>query len=347
MPFRQPVASEIVYRHPTQDRETDFMVFSRIGARAALAGLMLSAAPIAALHAAEWPTQAVRLIVPFPAGGGTDVPARALAEGLSQRYGTPFIVENRPGAGGAIGTQTAVQADDGHTLLFASSGHVTVPLVNSNVEYDIFEDFKAVSLLVEQPFVFTANSDVPVETLEEALALIAEQPGVFNYGSAGAGSGHHLHAELLQHLTGVELFHVPFNGQPDILNDLVAGRIEFSFVVLAGALPYIESGDLRPLALVSRERSDFAPEVPTFSELGIDLATRTWFGLLAPSQTPDEVVARLYSEISSLAEDEGFQQVARNARLNVVNDAPEEFEVEIEQSYAQWEELVTTLDLEF
>lgn len=308
---------------------------------AALAGLAATA------EAADWPSQAVKLVVPFPPGGGTDLLARQLADQLSQVFPQPFVVENRPGAGAAVGTEFVAKSTDGHTFLFASSNHVTVPALNTNLRYDIHTDFKPITLVADQASVLSVDPDLPGADLQEVLEHIKAHPGQYNYGTAGIGSGQHLNTAYLQQLTGIDVVHVPLKGQGEIITELLGKRIQLGFLVLSTALPYFESGDIRPLGVATAERSKFAPDIPTVSESGVDaFVSRSWLGLIGPAATPDDVVEQLHTAITALADDPAYTAVTDRAGMTLVNYGPEEFADEIERGLDQWKRVVEIAGIE-
>ncbi|WP_454019604.1 Bug family tripartite tricarboxylate transporter substrate binding protein [Azospirillum sp. Marseille-Q6669] len=325
----------------TLDRRSFLTAALTATAAATLAGV---AAPEARAAApASWPTQPVRLVVPFPPGGGTDLLARALADRLSKLHPQPFVVENRPGAGAAVGTDYVAKSTDGHTFLFASSNHVTVPALSTAVRYDIFKDFKSVVLVADQASVLAVDPELPGKDAAEVLAHIKANPGTYNYGTAGIGSGQHLSTAFLQQLTGIDIVHVPLKGQGEIISELLGKRIQAGFLVLSTALPYFRSGQIRPLAVALPERSPFAPEIPTFGEAGLkDFAARSWLGLLAPAATPTAVVDRLHADIVGFAKDKDYVAITEKAGMALVNEGPAAFDAEIAAGYAQWKQVIQT-----
>lgn len=313
---------------------------------AATAALLLGMAPLAAV-AADWPTRPVRLVVPFPPGGGTDLLAREIADQLSKQFPQPFVVENKPGAGAAVGTEYVANATDGHTFLFTSSNHVTVPALNTKLRYDIGKDFKSITLVADQASVLSVDPDLPGADLQEVIEHIRQNPGKYNYGTAGIGSGQHLNTAYLEQLTGIEMVHIPLKGQGEIITELLGKRIQVGFLVLSTALPYFQSGDIRPLGVATPERSPFAPDIPTIAEGGVDaFVSRSWLGLLGPASTPDEVVTRLHDAVTALADDPGYRAVTDKAGMTLVNSTPAEFDAEIARGLAQWQRVVAEANIQ-
>lgn len=296
---------------------------------------------------ADWPTKTVKLVVPFPPGGGTDLLARALAERLSNVFGRTFVVENRPGAGAAVGTEYVARATDGHTFLFASSNHVTVPALNTRLRYDIFKDFKSISLVTDQASVFAVSPDLPGANLGEVLEHIKANPGKYNYGTAGIGSGQHLSTAYLQQLTGIDVVHVPLKGQGEIISELLGKRIQLGFLVLSTALPYFQAGTIRPLGVSTEQRSVFAPDIPTISEAGVpNFVARSWLGLLGPVSTPDDVVTRLHDAVIAFKDDPSYIAITNKAGMTLINSTPEELDVEIKRGYDQWRAVVAKANIQ-
>ncbi|MDB5413547.1 MAG: hypothetical protein JWR10_1882, partial [Rubritepida sp.] len=218
---------------------------------------------------AGYPERSIRMVVCFPPGGGTDIAGRVIAELLGAALDKPIIIENRPGAGGNIGTAAVARSPkDGYTLLFASSTHVINPSLYPNVPYDAVRDFEPVSLVASTPAVLVTHPSVPARNLAELIALIRAEPGMF-YGSPGAGTAQHLAGELLRIRENLDFVHVPFSGGGPSVTATMSGQVPTLFAALPAVLPYIASGALRPIAVTTIRRSSFAPEVPTFDESGV------------------------------------------------------------------------------
>lgn len=261
--------------------------------------LMLPAALLAAprARAQAWPARAVRLVVPFPPGGTTDFVARLVADRLAAALGQPFVVENRAGAGGTVGSDVvAKSAPDGHTLVVSNvASHGVGPSVYPNVPYDPVRDFAHVALIAEIPSVLVVNAESPIRDLAGFLAAARAKPGGLSVGSPGNGTSSHVKQELLKRAAGIETVHVPYRGSGPMMNDVAAGQIDAMITTLveAGRNPRF-----RLLAVTSAERVPGWPEVPTFAERGYpDLVASTWFGLSGPAATPRAVVARLNAEV--------------------------------------------------
>jgi tripartite-type tricarboxylate transporter receptor subunit TctC len=267
-----------------------------------LALLVAMLSPGAVAQDDAWPTQTVRLIAPSGPGGNPDVLARLLAEKLSSKFGKPFIVENMPGAGGILAANLVAKAPpDGHTVMFGDSGNMAInPALNPNLGYDPIKDFAPVTALVSLPTIMSANPNVPASTLDEFIALAKKQPGKMSYGSAGAGSIHHLTMAIFAERTGIEFLHVPYRGGSAMVNGLLTGEIQVGWSGIPNVIELIASGKLRGYCVSVLQRSPSTPAMPTCDELGqkgFDVATE--MGLQAPSGTPPKVIARLQAEVAA------------------------------------------------
>jgi len=245
-----------------------------------------------------YPNHPIRFVVPFPAGAGVDGLARMLSQRMSESMGQQFIVDNRPGANSAIGTDfVAKSPGDGYTILMTATSHMTTPLLTP-VTYDSIKDFVPIATVCSNDFVLVVNSTVPVKTLQELIAYAKDNPGKLNYASAGTGNPNHLAGELFDMQAGVKITHVPYKGGGPAVQDLVAGQVQMHYGSPDNILPYIRNGKLRPLAVSGPNRLASLPDVPTFGEAGIkDYELRAWYGVLAPKGTPPEIVARLRAEV--------------------------------------------------
>ncbi|MFM9884309.1 MAG: Bug family tripartite tricarboxylate transporter substrate binding protein [Burkholderiales bacterium] len=240
--------------------------------------------------------KAIKLVVPFGPGGGTDILGRIIAPKLAERLGQPVLVENRPGAGGAIGARlTAQSAPDGLTVMIGSISEIGInPSVNPQVGYDVWRDFSAVTPLASTPMILVAHPSVPAKTVKELIALAQARPGQINYGSAGGGSGSHMAAELFRYLAKVDLTHVPYKGVGPAVADLVGGQVQLVFTTLPSAVGFLKGGQLKAIAMASTQRVPAVPDVPTFVESGLAAYVMDyWYGLFVPAATPKDIQARL------------------------------------------------------
>ncbi|WBX88435.1 Bug family tripartite tricarboxylate transporter substrate binding protein [Achromobacter mucicolens] len=258
------------------------------------AGVALFAA--AGTACAAWPDKVIRIVVPFAAGGSTDLVARKIAEGLSQRLGANVIVENRPGAGGTVGTEyVARQPADGYTILMGSvSTHGSAPCVYSKLPYDAVKDFTPLTVVATIPNVMSVNQSVPANNLQEFVALLKKEPEKYSFASNGQGTSNHLAAELFKSTAGVSMVHVPYRGSGPALIDLVGGQINMMMDVVMTSYPYIKDGKIKALAVTSPQRSAMLPDVPTVAESGYPgYEAMVWFGMLAPANMPEPLRTKL------------------------------------------------------
>jgi tripartite-type tricarboxylate transporter receptor subunit TctC len=250
--------------------------------------------------AQSWPAKPVRIVVPYPPGGPVDISARLLAPKLQEALGQPFLVENKPGAGGNIGADfVAKSAPDGYTIgMGAIATHAINPALMANVPYDPVRDFRHLALVVQVPNVLVVNNDLPARNVAELIALARSQPGKLDFASGSTGSTGHLAGELFKQMTGTYMVHIPYKGAPAAVADLLAGRVHLMFDNLASALPNVKAGKVRALAVTTRKRSSALPDLPTLDESGLKgFDMTTWWGLMGPAQMPADVAQRLAAEI--------------------------------------------------
>jgi tripartite-type tricarboxylate transporter receptor subunit TctC len=284
---------------------------------------MLAAGPV---RADDYPTRPVELIVPFAAGGGSDLLARLLAEGLAKRLGQPFVVINRPGANTNIGTLSVARArPDGQTLLIASVGLAANPSLYTRLNFDPLAELAPIVLLANSPTVLVVPPSLPVASLPEFIAYAKARPGELNYGSYGAGSGPHLATELFMAMTGTRLVHIPYGGGGPAAVGAMSNQVQALFASILPVLGMVRGGKLKPIAIASAQRSTLLPDVPTFAESGLDYRTGTWFGLLAPAQTPAAIVATLARETVAVLREAAVRARLGEQGAEVVGDTPEQF----------------------
>lgn len=248
-------------------------------------------------HAADqYPSKVIRMIVPLAPGGTGDTLARTVGDEMSKTLGTNIVVDNRPGAGGLIGTQTvAAAAPDGYTLINVSPSHVITPALYSGKTYDPIKDFEAVIHIANTYQIIVAHPSMPAKNLKELIAMAKATPGKLSYGSAGTGSATHLNMELFKSMAGVDITHIPYKGSTFARMDTVGGQVQLAMDGLLPVLPLIKEGKLRPLGLTSSKRSPIAPDIPTIGETVPGYATDTWYGILVPAKTPRPIIATLHS----------------------------------------------------
>jgi len=291
--------------------------------------------PFGAAQAQGYPSGTVKIIVPFTAGSATDIMARTVGERLSQVFGQPVIVENRPGAGGTIGISlVAKAAPDGLTLGVVSTGHVVNPVLYPSLPYDTIRDFAGVAPLATLPSVLIVPPSLGAKSVGELVAMARAKPGQFNYGTAGVGSAAHINQEKFNQATGIQAVHIPFKGTPEILNDTMAGRIQLAWVPLIASVGPIRDAKVLPLAVSTPTRSPMLPNVPTIAEAGYAGGQfNFWVGMLAPAKTPREIVARLNSEVAKAEQTSEVKQRLANLGAEPMPMTPEQFDAFIKEQH--------------
>ena len=306
----------------------------------AVALLFAGSAPA---QAADYPNQLIKIVVPFPPGGGVDVVARVIAPKLTELLGQPVVVENRGGAGGSLGAIAVAQAPrDGYTLLLGTaSTHGTNPNVYAKLPYDAVRDFAPVALITSAPLVLVANNDVPVKTTAELIALAKAKPGELTFGSYGVGSSNHLVAELFNTMAGIQTRHVPYRGSAPMMTDLIGGRIQFAFDGVATNLGYIRSKTVRLLGVSSAKRSLVLQDEPTISETAVPgFDASVWFALFAPAGTPQSAIDLLNRQVNAVL----ALPETREAFLKVGNEpvggTPDVLAAKVRAELAKWTAIV-------
>ncbi|MDR0260465.1 MAG: tripartite tricarboxylate transporter substrate binding protein [Comamonas sp.] len=306
----------------------------------ALLGSGLPAANAAS--AADYPASTIRMVIPYPPGGPTDLVGRLVAISMSESLKQTIFIDNKPGASGMVGAaQVAKAQPDGYTLLANASLQVINPSVYDKVPYDSFNDFAPITQIVDVPLVLVVNSELPVSNVQELVAYLKKSKGTVNFGSAGNASSQHLSGELFKLKTGIAMQHVPYKGSSPALTDLMGGQIQLMFDSMPSAMPFITSGKLKALAVTTAKRSSSLPQIPTMQESGIaDYATSTWYGLWAPKNTPPEIVGKLAQAAQqALRKPEVAAQYQRMG-AEPVGSSPQEFLAYMRSEEKKWAEIV-------
>jgi tripartite-type tricarboxylate transporter receptor subunit TctC len=295
------------------------------------------------LMAQEYPTKPIRLIVPFAPGGGTDLIARIISQGLAESLGQSVVVENRAGAGGVIGAEVVSKAaPDGYTLLMGTPGPLTInPNLLLKIPYDALKDFSPISLTTISPFILVVNPTVPAKTVKELIALAKAKPDTLNFGSAGNGSVSHLAGEQFKALAGIQIVHVPYKGGGQSLIDLLSGQVQLVIENLPVVLPHIRSGKLRALAVGTKTKSGLVPEYPTMRDAGVPgYEQSTSSGILAPAKTPASVIAKLNRDIVKVLQKADTKEKFSAQGVEVVGSTPEEYAEHLRDEMAQYAKVV-------
>ncbi|HZM46990.1 MAG TPA: tripartite tricarboxylate transporter substrate binding protein [Burkholderiales bacterium] len=318
---------------------------SRVTAAAARTAFfaVLALASIGAVGAQTYPAKPVRLIVPFAPGGGTDILARILCQRLTEAMGQPFIVENRGGAGGIIGAELAAKSPaDGYTLLLGSPGSLAInPALLPRMNYDSLRDFAPITLATISAFTLVIHPSLPVKSVKDLVALARAKSGQLNYGSGGNGSVAHFSVEQFKALAGINIVHVPYKGSAPSLTDLVAGQLQMTIENMPVTLPHVRSGRLRMLAVGTKTRSAFVPDLPTISEAGVPgYESSTAFGVLAPAKTSPAIVALLNTELVKALRSPDTREKLTGLTMEPVGGTPEQYSAHIKEELAKYARIV-------
>ncbi len=312
--------------------------------RSLLAGLpFLAAAPLAHAQPA-WPAKPIRFVVPFPAGGATDLLARAIAQGLGTGLGQTIVVDNRPGAGGTLGSgEVARAAADGHTLLMAtSSTHSIAPHLNPNLPYKVENDFTPVAWVANATNIVLVPKDLPVASIKDLIAYAKARPGQLNYASSGNGTIVNLTAEAFKAQAGVFILHIPYRGTALAIPDLVSGKVQLLFDSIVSGLPHVKDGKLKALAVTSAKRSALVPELPTVAESGLPgFTSDTWFGVYGPKGMPTAIVNRVAEELQrTMRQADVAERLGRLGAEPVADAGPAKFAAMVKADSARWATLI-------
>jgi tripartite-type tricarboxylate transporter receptor subunit TctC len=293
-------------------------------------------------QAQPYPSRPIVLVVPYPAGGSADILARTVGQKLGERLGQPIVVENKAGAGTAIGAKAVAGAQpDGYTLLLGTVSSQAINPAMNKVGYDPLRDFAAVAPLASIPFVLVAHHSLPANSIAELIALSKSSPGQISYASAGVGTSNHLAGELLASAAQISLLHVPYKGSAPALNDVMAGHVPLMFDLLATALPAVQAGKLKALAVTGKSRTPLLPGVPTAIESGLkDFEVSAWFGVFAPAGTPAAIVDRLNAEITAELQLPEMQKRLRDLGADPETGTPESYSRYVRSEAGKWAEVV-------
>ena len=314
----------------------------------AFASLLCCSTGHLAVAQSGYPTKPVRVLVPFPPGGPADALARIVGDKLGQSLGQPFVIENKPGAGGNIGMeQGAKAAADGYTLTLAPAGNLTIaPSLYPKLPYDPAKDYAPITVLANVPNILITATTVPARTLRDLITLAKARPGTLNFASPGNGSGAHLAGELFKNMAGIDIVHVPFNGVGPAMNALLAGNVQIFFAQSSAALPYIRSGKVTALGVASAKRIASAPELPTIAEAGLpDFEVTSWYALVAPAGTPSAVIEKLNAEAVKMLASSEVQDRLTALGVEPVGNSPSEFQAMQKSETARWAKLAKDANL--
>ncbi len=311
-----------------------------------MASVIVADAPLAL--AQFYPSKPIRLIVPVAPGGGTDIVARLIAQGLAERWGQSVVVDNHGGGGGIIGVSlVAKAAPDGYTMLLGSNGHVTfAPALYRNLPYDTQKDLAPISLVANQPFVLAVHPSLPARAVKDLIALARKNPGGITYASGGNGGASHLGTELLQITTGISMVHVPYKGTGPGMTALLSGEVQVAIIGVATILPHMTSGKVRALAVTGARRSQVAPDLPTISEAGVPgYEFDVWYGLLFTGGTPRAIVTKTHAEIVRILKSPAIAERYAAAGIEPLTTTPEEFAAMIRSEIPRWQKVVKAAGL--
>ena len=302
---------------------------------------------VAAAHAQDYPHKPIRLVVPFAAGGGTDILARLIGAELAERMGQPVVIDNRGGSGGIIGTNIVAKSDgDGYTMGLCSLGFSYAPALYKSLPYDTERDIAPVSRVATQPFVFTVHPSLNVRNMRELIALAKTRPGQIHYGSGGAGGASHLGTELLRNVAGIDLTHVPYKGTGPALTAAISGEIQMQLVGMSAVVPHMKSGRLKLLAVSGAKRSSAAPDIPTATESGVPgYVFDVWYGMLVPARTPPTVVHKLNAEINRALTVPALVRRFAVAGLEPAGNSSAAFSALIRAEIAKWRQVVKAANI--
>jgi tripartite-type tricarboxylate transporter receptor subunit TctC len=315
-------------------------MMKHIASLALLLGIAFAPSPVQAQDA--WPNRSITFVVPYAPGGYTDLVARLTARYVEKALGKPVIIDNRAGAGGIVGTQAVANAaPDGYTFCVCSIGAISIAPFAQTIGYDPMQELAPVGIVSTIVQVVIVRKDLPVKTLAELVSHAKANPGKLNYGSSGAGGLTNYSVELFQARTGIKVVHIPFKGGAPSTAAVMSGEVDFAFGNMTDALPQVEAGTVRGLAVTSRERSPYFPELPSVHEAAVpNFIAETWNGIMAPAKTPEPIIRKLSEILIKMADDPEVKETMRKAGANTVKTTPAQFRAQIEQEMEQWKPLI-------
>jgi tripartite-type tricarboxylate transporter receptor subunit TctC len=315
--------------------------------RITFALLVFTLASPFAIAAQDWPSKTVRLVVPFGPGSTPDLVARLIADRLQQKLGQTFVIENKPGASGNLGTDAVAKAEpDGATIGISIGGPLAInTLLFSKLPYDPVKDIAAVTQLVTQPSALAVNAELGVNGVAELVALLKRDPGKYNFGSIGNGSLSHLAMEAIALKSGARMVHVPYPGSPQAITAVVRGDVQMACLPAIAVTPQVGTGKVKMLAVSTARRSTLLPDIPTLKESGIDVEADAWMGLIAPARTPEAVIAKINFEVVEVITTAEARQKLATQIMEPIGNSPAEFRAVIEREIARWSPVIKAIDL--
>ena len=322
----------------------NFLRAARVAALAAFA--VLASGDGIAMAETAWPVKPLRIIVPWPPGGAADISVRHLQQPLSEVIGQPVIIENKSGAGGVVGTEAISRSTaDGTTIGMVISSHASNPALYPTLPYDAVKDIKPITILVRAPNMLSVYPGSPYKSLADIIAAAKAAPGKLLYATSGNGTAQHLGFEQLKISTGIDVVHVPYKGAGPALNDMVSGQVQIGVLNIAGSLPHVQGGRLRPIAVTGAKRSPMTPDVPSIAEMVPGFDFTEWFSLVAPSGVPDDVIEKIYAAVAKAARTPGFTAKANEAGMELDLNTPAEFRALIATEIKKFAELVAKANI--
>jgi tripartite-type tricarboxylate transporter receptor subunit TctC len=315
---------------------------SGLSRRGATLALLAASLPLRAAYANDYPNRPIKLIVPVPPGSGVDAVSRSLGGQMSETMGVPIVTEYRPGASAVVGSDALAKSPpDGYTIMMGYTAHSTNPLFNASLPYDTLRDFTPIIYVCYVPAVLMVHPSTSANTVRELVDMMRKTPGNYAYASGGAGATAHLCGELLKHLTGVDMQHVPYKGNAPALNDLLGGHVTMMFDIASTALPQVKAGKLKALAVTSAQRTPEAPDLPTMIEAGFPgFEVVAWYMLLAPASLPKEILARLNREADKALRTDGVRNALAGLGFEIAGGTPQQADAFLRSEMKKWAEVV-------